>query len=105
VVATLTFDQDKRTLALARGAASRGQRARLPSRSRRTLRAGAVKLLLDRSTFRRPTAVAHVVRLRPRLVFGRALAGRRLSVEIAASGDDGEKQAFAVGGAIQVLRR
>jgi len=69
------------------------------------LRAGAVKLLLDRSTFRRPTARAHAIRLRPRLVFGRGLAGRSLSVEIAASGDDGERQAFAVGGAIRVLRR
>jgi hypothetical protein len=105
VVATLTFNQDKQTIALARGAGSGGQRARLPSRSRRTLRAGAVKLLLDRSTFRRPTARAHAIRLRPRLVFGRGLAGRSLSVEIAASGDDGERQAFAVGGAIRVLRR
>jgi hypothetical protein len=40
-----------------------------------------------------------------RLVLGRSLAGRRLAVEMAATGDDHAEQGFAVGGAIQVRRR
>jgi hypothetical protein len=45
------------------------------------------------------------VRLNLRLVLGRSLAGHRVSVEMAATGDDGAKQDFAEGGVIQVRRR
>jgi len=105
IVATLTFNQNKSTLELARGARSHGQRTRLPRRSRRKLRAGPVTVLVDRRTFRRPSLATRAVRLRLRMVFGRALAGRRLSAEIAASNDARERQAFARGGTIRVLRR
>jgi hypothetical protein len=105
VVATFTFNQNKGTIALARNERSRGQRARLPRRARRTLRAGSVRLLLGRRTFRLPTRPTRVLRLRPRLVLGRSLAGRRLAVEVSATGDDGERQAFSRGGVIRVRRR
>ena len=105
ILSTLTFNQNKNTLELARGARSDGQRTRLPRRSRKRLRAGAVTVLAGRGTFRRPALATRAVRLRLGMVFGRALAGRRLSLEIAASNDAGERQAFARGGTIRVRRR
>jgi hypothetical protein len=105
VVATLTLNQNKNTLRLARGARSGGSRTRLPRRSRQRLRAGPVTVVVNRRTFRRPTLATRAVRLRLGMVFGRALAGRRLSVEVAASNDARERQAFARGGTIRVRRR
>ena len=66
---------------------------------------GPVTVLVNRRTFRRPTLATRAVRLRLGMVFGRALAGRRLTVDVAASNDAGERQAFARGGTIRVLRR
>lgn len=70
-----------------------------------TLRSGPVRLLLDARTFRRPARLVRAVRLKLRLVLGRSLAGRHLSVEMAATGDDHAEQPFAAGGAIEVRRR
>ena len=57
-----------------------------------------------RRTFRRPARLVRAIRLKLRLVVGRSLAGRRLSVEMAATGDDRAEQAFVAGGAIAVRR-
>jgi hypothetical protein len=106
VVSTLTFDLNKGTVDLARGAAARGQRAQLASGARRvTLSSGPVRVLLDAKTFRRPERLVRAIRLKLRLVLGRSLAGRHLSVEMAGTGDDHAEQAFAAGGAIEVRRR
>jgi hypothetical protein len=106
VVSTLTFDLNAGTVDLARGADAHGQRARLASGPRRvTLGSGSVRLLLDAKTFRRPARLVRAIRLKLRLVLGRSLAGHRLSLEMAATGDDHAEQAFAVGGTIQVRRR
>ena len=86
-MATLTFDQDENTLQLARGARSRGQRAAIPRRARKRLRAGPVSVLVNRRTLGRLTPLDREIRLRLPLTFERALAGRRLAVEVAASDD------------------
>jgi hypothetical protein len=104
VVSTLTFDLNAGTVGLGRRAA--GHRARLAGGARRvTLASGPVRVLLDATTFRRPARLVRAVHMKLRLVLGRSLAGRRLAVEMAATGDDHAEQAFAVGGAIQVRRR
>lgn len=106
VVSTLTFDLNAGTVDLARGARARGHRARLAGGPRRvTLSSGPVRLLLDAATFRRPARLVRAVHLKLRLVLGRSMAGRRLTVEMAATGDDHAEQGFAAGGAIQVRRR
>jgi hypothetical protein len=105
VVSTLTFDLNAGTVELGRGGAAHGQRARLASGPRRvTLDSGPVRVLLDAGTFRRPARLVRAIRLKLRLVVGRSLAGRRLSVEMAATGDDRAEQAFVAGGAIAVRR-
>ena len=105
VVSTLTFDLNAGTVELGRGGAAHGQRARLASGPRRvTLGSGPVRVLLDAGTFRRPARLVRAIRLKLRLVVGRSLAGRRLSVEMAATGDDRAEQAFVAGGAIAVRR-
>ena len=105
VVATLRSNFKRRTLALVRGQRSRGPRVRIPRRSRRTLRAGSVGVRVGKRTFRKPARLARGVRLRLRLVPGRSLAGRRLSVEIGATGRNGVRQAFSRAGTLRVLRR
>jgi hypothetical protein len=104
VVANLAVDLDAGTISLGRGATGHGRAARLEG-PRQTLGAGPVRLLLSRATFRRPARLVRAVRLNLRLVLGRSLAGHRVSVEMAATGDDGAKQDFAEGGVIQVRRR
>jgi hypothetical protein len=54
-----------------------------------------------------PIRTPHPLRVRetPYSLLGRSPAGRRLSVEMAAIGDDHAEQPFAAGGAIQVRRR
>ena len=69
-----------------------------------TLGSGPVRVLLDAGTFRRPRGSCVRSELKLRLVIGRSLAGRRLSVEMAATGDDHAEQAFVAGGAIAVRR-
>lgn len=103
VVATITFDRKRETMTLAPGSSARGKRARLGTR--RTLRAGAVTLRLDRRTFRRPRKGARAVSLRLPLQLGRALAGSALAVEMSATGEDGARQAFEPGGTLRVSRR
>jgi hypothetical protein len=105
ILGTLTFNRAKRTLALARGARSGGPRARIPRRSRRTLRAGPVGVRVGKATFRKPARRARGVRLRLRIVLGRRLAGQRVRVEMGASAENGQRQAFSRAGTIRVRSR